>query len=217
MAEDAARSVVRDVDGYPITPDTVVSAYWQRCFPMADERDGAIAWYRPAVRAVITWDRFKVPDSLRKVLKRAPYRITMDTAFDAVIAGCADRRTTWISRDVEALYRELHRLGTGHSVEAWDASGALVGGLYGLAIGGCFCGESMFHRADDAAKACVVHLVGHLQARGFRILDCQQQSPHMQRFGAYEITDRAYARLLADCRFEPGWVPPTAGSGGPGA
>ena len=207
MAEDGAppARVVRDVDGFPVTPDTVLAAYAQRCFPMADARDGPIAWYRPPTRAVLTWDRFKVPDSLRKMLKKQPFRLSLDEAFPTVIAACAERSSTWISRDVEALYVALQRRGIGHSVEAWDAGGALVGGLYGLALGACFCGESMFHRADNAAKACVVHLVGHLQARGFRLLDCQQQSPHMQRFGAYEISDRAYAGLLKTCQGEIAW------------
>lgn len=200
-------AVVRDVDGYPITSDTVLAAYWQRCFPMADTRAGRIAWYRPAHRAVVTWDRFKVPPSLRKTMRHEPFRITSDRAFPEVIAACAGRSSTWISHDVEALYLDLHQRGIAHSLEAWDASGALVGGLYGLAIGACFCGESMFHRADDAAKICVVHLVERLKARGFRLLDCQQQSPHMQRFGAYEISDLAYAALLEECRAELAWEP----------
>jgi leucyl/phenylalanyl-tRNA--protein transferase len=209
---DGGQVVVRDVDDHPVTPETVLIAYAQRCFPMADHREGRLAWFRPQRRAVITWDRFSVPDSLRKVLKRQPYRLTVDRAFAQVIRACSERSTTWISHDVEALYVELHRQGHGHSVEAWDADGALVGGLYGLAIGGCFCGESMFHRKPDASKACVVHLVGLLRAAGFALLDCQQQSPHMQRFGAVEITDRAYARLLAECPDERAW--PTLSDGG---
>ncbi len=193
-----ADPLIRDVDGHPITPDTVLAAYRMRCFPMAETRGGPIAWYRPNRRAVITWDRFTVPRSLAKVLRRQPYRITVDRAFPAVIAACAEREQTWISHDVEALYGELHQQGHVHSVEAWDAAGALVGGLYGLVLGSCFCGESMFHRANDASKACVVELVALLRAKGFVLLDCQQQTPHMERFGAYEISDRAYARLLAE-------------------
>ncbi len=195
-------TVVLDADGNPITPEVVLRAYGQRCFPMADHRRGGLSWYRPARRAVITWDRWKVPDSLRKRLKAQPYLISVNRAFPEVVAACAKRRSTWISHDIEQLYVALHRQGRAHSVEAWDADGALVGGLYGLAIGGCFCGESMFHRADDAAKACVVQLVGILRERGFAVLDCQQQSPHMQRFGAYEIDDADYARLLAGCAGE---------------
>lgn len=196
---------VRDIDGHPITPETVLTAYQQRCFPMAESRGGPIAWYRPQMRAVITWDRFTVPRSLAKVLRKEPYRITVDRCFPQVIAACAERDSTWISHDVEALYVALHRQGHAHSVEAWDADGALVGGLYGLAIGGCFCGESMFHRAADASKACVVHLASRLQERGFAMIDCQQQTPHMERFGAYEIADRTYARMLIGCAGSLAW------------
>lgn len=191
-------AVIRDADGCVITPELVLRAYARRCFPMADERGGAVHWFRPERRAIITWDRWKVPDSLRKVMKRQPYRITADQAFPQVIAACAQRSTTWISHDIEALYTELHRRGHAHSVEAWNAAEELVGGLYGLVIGGCFCGESMFHRADDAAKICVVNLVETLQANRFTILDCQQQTPHMERFGAYEVSDATYASLLRE-------------------
>lgn len=201
--------VVRDIDGHPITPETVLIAYRQRCFPMAETRGGPIAWYRPARRAVITWDAWRVPRSLAKTLRRNPFRLTIDRAFPAVIAACAARDSTWISHDVERLYLALHQQGHAHSVEAWDEGGALAGGLYGLAVGGCFSGESMFHLADDAAKACVVALVAHLRERGFALLDCQQQSPHMQRFGAREITDRDYARLLSACPDDRPWLTPT--------
>ncbi len=188
-----------DADGYPVTPEVIVTAYWQRLFPMADTRRGRFRWYRPEVRAVITWDRYKIPVSLAKVMKRQPYRITIDAAFDRVIAACAERSSTWISHGIERLYTALHHLGIAHSVEAWRGE-ELVGGLYGLCLGSCFCGESMFHRADDASKICLVHLAEHLQERGFDLLDCQQQTPHMERFGAREIPDNAYAELLERCQ-----------------
>lgn len=187
---------VLDADDHPVTPDLVLQAYRQGCFPMADDRAGRIRWYRPLHRAIITWDRWKVPRSLVKVAKNQPFTLTMDRAGAAVIAACAERDETWISHDVEALYVELFRQGQVHSVEAWQGD-ALVGGLYGVALGGCFCGESMFHLANDAAKLCVMHLVEHLRAQGFTLLDCQQQTPHMERFGAYEVEADAYARLLA--------------------
>ncbi len=199
--------MIRDAEGTPITPALLLHAYRERAFPMADHRRGAIRWFRPETRAVITWDRFRIPDSLRKTMRKAPYRLTVDRAFADVIAACAQRRSTWISPAIEQLYTELHRLGHAHSVEAWDAAGALVGGCYGLAIGGVFSGESMFHRADDAAKLCIVELVARLRAGGFSVLDCQQQSPHMARFGAVEIGDDAYAALVAaapDARFPAG-------------
>lgn len=197
MAE--ASRTIRDLHGQAVTPEVVLIAYRElRCFPMCAARDQPIGWYRPQRRAILTWDRYRVPRSLAKVLRnRRPYRITVDRAFAAVIAACAERPETWIGRDIEALYTELHRLGHAHSVEAWDGEGRLVGGLYGLSVGGCFCGESMFHRADDASKACVVHLVGLLQSLGYSLLDCQQQTAHMARFGAYEVDDRTYAALLA--------------------
>jgi leucyl/phenylalanyl-tRNA--protein transferase len=194
--------IVLDADGYPVTPELVLEAYWQRCFPMADHRNGRLRWFRPATRAIITWDRWKVPDSLERRMRKQPYRITIDTAFATVVAACAERQSTWICGDIERLYIELHRRGIAHSLEAWDADGALVGGLYGLTLGSCFCGESMFHRADDAAKLCVVTLVGRLRANGFAMLDCQQQTPHMARFGAYELADDEYAAKLELCREE---------------
>lgn len=204
--EHPAHVTVKDADGNPVTPDVILNAYWQRCFPMADTRRGRFRWYRPATRAVITWDAWKVPESLDKVIRnKRPYRITFDGDFPAVIAQCAERDSTWISLGIEKLYVALHRLGVAHSVEAWDAEGNLVGGLYGIALGACFCGESMFHRAPDASKICVVHLVRHLQERGFRLLDCQQQTPHMERFGAREIPDGEYAALLDACRLPVSW------------
>ena len=190
---------VIDADGYVITPEVVLAAYSQGCFPMADARVGRLRWYRPEVRAVITWDRWKIPKSLEKVARnRQPYRITFDQAFARVITACAQRESTWISGDIEALYVALHHQGHGHSVEAWDANGDLVGGCYGLAIGGIFCGESMFHRATDASKLCVMALVERLMAKGFAVLDCQQQTPHMERFGAYEIDDVDFLDLLTE-------------------
>jgi leucyl/phenylalanyl-tRNA---protein transferase len=204
--DDPAAVTVMDAEGHPITPQVILNAYWQRCFPMAETRRGRFNWYRPETRAVITWDAWKVPESLQKVIRnQRPYHITIDSAFARVIALCAERDSTWISLGIEKLYVALHQLGVAHSVEAWNPAGELVGGLYGIALGGCFCGESMFHRAPDASKICVVTLVAHLRARGFRLLDCQQQTPHMQRFGAREIPDSAYAQLLAECAEPRPW------------
>ena len=196
--------VVRDADGYPITPAVIMAAYWQRMFPMAETRRGRFRWYRPEVRAVLTWDRYKIPESLRKTMRHEPYRLTIDAAFPRVIEACAERDSTWISLGIERLYIALHQLGIAHSVEAWQGD-ELVGGLYGLCLGSCFCGESMFHRADNASKLCLVHLVSHLQARGFDLLDSQQQTPHMSRFGTFEITDADYAKRLEGCRRECPW------------
>ncbi len=190
---------VRDADGTVVGAELLLEAYRQRCFPMAEGRDGTFRWFRPATRAVITWDAFHVPRSLRRRAATGAVQLTRDQDFAAVIRACADRRETWISHQLEALYLDLHALGKAHSVEAWDADGSLIGGLYGLVLGGCFCGESMFHRVADASKLCVLHLVEHLQQREFALLDCQQQTPHMARFGAREIPDADYAALLENC------------------
>jgi leucyl/phenylalanyl-tRNA---protein transferase len=195
---------VVDESGAEITPDLILRAYLARCFPMAEHRHGPIAWYRPARRSIITFDRFHVPRSLAKVARQAPFRLSTDEAFPAVIAGCADRRTTWISAGLEQLYIELHRQGHAHSIEAWDGE-ELVGGLYGLAIGGCFCGESMFHRRPEASKLCVLELVRVLKDHDFRLIDCQQQTAHMARFGARLVSDRDYAQLLAECPERRRW------------
>jgi leucyl/phenylalanyl-tRNA--protein transferase len=195
-----AEPSVIDADGFPITAEVVLQAYRQRCFPMADDRQGKLRWFRPQRRAIITWDKWKIPESLAKKMRKNPFTITFNQAFARVVAECARRQNTWISPDIELLYGVLHRNGHGHSVEAWNARGELIGGLYGLSIGGCFCGESMFHKADDAVKICVVKLVERLRERGFNLLDCQQQSPHMERFGSREVSDEEYAKLLEGCR-----------------
>ena len=190
--------IIYDAHGCLVTPDLVLRAYQSRCFPMADHREGVINWYRPVMRAVVTWDRFRIPRSLQKTWQRTALTVTCDTAFDQVIDRCAARDETWISRDLQRLYQELHERGRAHSVEAWDADGRLVGGLYGLAIGGVFCGESMFHTVPDASKYCVIVLVESLRRSGFGLLDCQQQTPHMERFGARLISDADYEALLLD-------------------
>ena len=191
--------LVFDADGTPIMPDLLLHAYRDRLFPMAEDREERFRWFRPPVRAVITWDTWRIPRSLKKIAKKQPYRISFDEDFEGVIAQCAERSDTWICRDIERLFIAAYKRGYAHSVEAWRDD-ELVGGLYGLCIGGCFCGESMFHRADHASKLCVIALVERLQASDFGLLDCQQQTPHMQRFGAYEVTDSAYAALLAQHR-----------------
>lgn len=189
-------SEIHDLAGRVVTPEIIVNAYCERCFPMSDDRDSPLNWYRPEDRAVIDWQSWKVPRSMRKQWNKAPYRLSHDTAFAQVIAACADRESTWIGHDIENLYMQLHDMGIAHSVEAWNEHDELVGGVYGLSLGAAFCGESMFHRAPDASKLCVMYLVRHLQDRGFRLLDCQQQTPHMQRFGAYLIDDQEYQEIF---------------------
>jgi leucyl/phenylalanyl-tRNA--protein transferase len=163
---------------------------------MADPSDGSISWYSPDPRAIIPLDQFRVSRSLRRVVTRRDFEVLHDTAFSEVIRSCADRPETWISADVMAVYADLHRRGVAHSVETWKG-GRLVGGLYGLAIGGAFFGESMFSTVSDASKVALVHLVNHLSAQGFLLLDAQFSTPHLASFGTVEVSREEYLRMLA--------------------
>lgn len=184
-----------------LTPAMIRHAYRMGIFPMADDA-GQLAWYRPRLRAVFPLEAFRVPRSLAKTMRRAPYVITRDAAFAEVLAGCADRASTWLSLEIRQAFLALHAEGLAHSVEAWR-EGRLAGGLYGLALGGAFFGESMFSRETDASKLCLVHLVGHLKARGFTLLDSQLPNPHFERFGQILIPHEAFtAQLEAALRLE---------------
>lgn len=177
-----------------LSPALIVHAYRQGIFPMADD-DGTINWYRPDPRAVFPLDTFHVPKSLAKTLRQGKFEVRIDADFEGVMRGCAGRDETWISNGIIEAYTALHRLGAAHSVEAWQG-GELVGGLYGVALGGAFMGESMFSRATDASKVCLVHLVERLKARGFILLDSQMPTEHLARFGQIEIPHEAYMRQL---------------------
>jgi leucyl/phenylalanyl-tRNA---protein transferase len=186
-----------------LRPDLLLHAYSQGLFPMADPRARArIGWYAPDPRALIPLDdRFRVPRSLRRLVRQGTYTVTTNRAFEGVIRACAapapGRESTWISQEIEAAYTALHHLGYAHSVECWQA-GALVGGLYGVALRGAFFGESMFHTARDASKVALVHLVERLRAGGFVLLDTQFLTEHLVRFGAYEVPRAIYERRLAE-------------------
>jgi leucyl/phenylalanyl-tRNA--protein transferase len=178
-----------------LQPDLLLSAYASGIFPMADE-DGEIYWYSPDPRAVIELDAFHVTRSLRKVIARRRYDISVDTAFAAVMQACADRAEgTWISADIVDAYCRLHALGYAHSVEA-RREGRLVGGLYGVALRGAFFGESMFFRETDASKVALAFLVERMQQRGFVLLDVQFMTEHLRQFGACEIPRQDYLRRL---------------------
>jgi leucyl/phenylalanyl-tRNA---protein transferase len=178
-----------------IPPETLLRAYSQGVFPMAD--DGEILWFSPEQRGLIPLDeRFHVPHGLARSLKRGPFRIRFDTAFPEVMRACADRQDTWIDEVILESYCELHRLGFAHSVECWDEDG-LQGGLYGVELPGVFFGESMFSRRTDASKVALVALVGRLRERGFRLLDTQWMTPHLSRFGGYELPRESYHKALA--------------------
>lgn len=173
---------------------TVLYAYTRGIFPMADSQ-GQIHWYAPDPRAILEHERLHVSRSLRATLRKGLYEIRMDSAFTEVMRACAAREETWISETFIQTYTELHHLGLAHSVEAWRA-GQLVGGLYGVALGGAFMGESMFSRAPDASKVCLVALVEHLKSRGYILHDVQFLTPHLASLGASEIPRREYERRL---------------------
>jgi leucyl/phenylalanyl-tRNA--protein transferase len=184
-----------------LTPDLLLRAYAIGVFPMAESRmDHDVYWIDPDRRGIIPLDRFHVPRRLRRLLRRSPFEVRCDTAFAAVIRKCSeptpDRPDSWINESIMQLYEELFELGFAHSVETWQDD-RLVGGLYGVAIGAAFFGESMFSRASNASKVALVHLVARLSKGGFALLDTQFTTRHLQQFGAVEISRRDYRRRLA--------------------
>jgi leucyl/phenylalanyl-tRNA---protein transferase len=186
----------------PLSPDLLLKAYAIGVFPMAEGRaDSRIVFVDPDRRGVLPFERFHVPRSLRKTIRRKVFEIRCDTAFADVLDGCAastdKRRDTWINPEIERLYNQLYRLGFAHSVETWR-EGKLVGGLYGVALGAAFFGESMFSRETDASKVALVALVERLQRGGFTLLDTQFLTEHLSRFGAVEIPREDYRRQLED-------------------
>ncbi|RAI58576.1 leucyl/phenylalanyl-tRNA--protein transferase [Roseicella frigidaeris] len=185
-----------------ITPDLMLRAYRAGLFPMAESRRGdRLYWLDPERRGVIPLDAgFHMPRRLLRTVLSGPYRVTADADFAAAIAGCAapapGREDTWINPEIEFLFLSLHRQGHAHSVEVWQED-ALVGGLYGVVLGGAFFGESMFSRARDASKVALVHLVARLRLGGFTLLDSQFLTEHLAQFGAHEIPRAEYKRRLA--------------------
>ncbi|MFU8805537.1 MAG: leucyl/phenylalanyl-tRNA--protein transferase [Bradymonadaceae bacterium] len=178
----------------------VVSAYAQGVFPMAHpEENDRVYWYAPDPRAILPLDDFHVSRRLAQIVRQEKFDVRVDTAFSNVMKACAEPRPdqprTWISEGLTEVYEELHTLGYAHSVEAWQGD-ALVGGLYGVALGGLFAGESMFSREDNASKVCLVHLVDRMRERGYELLDIQFMTNHLRRFGATEISRAEYERRL---------------------
>lgn len=189
----------------PLTPELLLTAYSRGYFPMAESaRDPGYFWVYPERRGIIPLDGFHLPRKLAKRMRQQPYRVRVDADFPAVIAACAEaspdpgspRRNTWINATIRDAYTKLHRLGFAHSVEAYDAEGALAGGLYGVRLGGAFFGESMFSRQTDASKVALAHLVARLKTGGFKLLDTQFVTPHLMQFGATELPRAAYLELL---------------------
>ena len=192
-----------------LSVDLLLSAYAQGIFPMAHE-DGQIYWYAPDPRAILPLDGLHVSRSLMRLIRSGRYEIRFNTAFLEVMMACAasgpDREETWINDEIIEAYNWLHELGFAHSVEAWE-DGELVGGLYGVGLRGLFAGESMFSRRPNASKVALYYLVQRLRERGFRLLDVQFMTPHLQRLGAVEISKRRYLALLnkalaVDARFD---------------
>jgi leucyl/phenylalanyl-tRNA--protein transferase len=216
-----------------ITPDMLIMAYSQGAFPMAQQASGKVAWYTADPRAVIPLDeKFHVPKSLARRVRSGRFTITFDRAFEHVMRACALPRNaqseTWINASLIEAYVAMHKMGLGHSVEAWlpieaarkhagggvtdgaralapnsDAGAeagvpgmTLVGGLYGVSLGGAFFGESMFSVATDASKVCLVRLVEHLRSRGFALLDTQFSNPHLTQFGVQEVAAKDYLKRL---------------------
>ncbi len=205
-----------------LTTDMLIWAYSHGIFPMADSRHGRLNWYSADPRAILPLDQFRTSRSLRKRVRRGDYTIRFDSAFEQVIRHCAHPRRyegeTWINDQIIETYTDLHVEGFAHCVEAWRPVGVndepahdannepirpfqqdgeeLVGGLYGVSLAGAFFGESMFALATDASKVCLVHLVEHLKARGFVLLDSQMNSAHMAQFGTVDIPREVYLEKL---------------------
>jgi leucyl/phenylalanyl-tRNA--protein transferase len=183
-----------------ITPEVLLKAYACGIFPMAEDADDpTLYWIEPEKRGIIPLPHFHIPARLARSVRTTPFTVRVDRDFDAVIAGCAEpaagRRSTWINDRIRNLYRKLFERGFCHTVEVYDGE-ALIGGLYGVSLGAVFFGESMFHRARDASKIALVHLVARLKAGGYQLLDTQFVTEHLRTFGAHEVSRRQYHRLL---------------------
>jgi leucyl/phenylalanyl-tRNA--protein transferase len=191
-----------------ITPQILLRAYSIGLFPMAESaEDEELFWVEPRERAVFPLDDFYVSRSLAKTVRRDIFEVRIDHDFDAVIDACAapapGRTSTWINGEIRRLYRALFKLGSVHTVECWR-DGRLAGGLYGVALGAAFFGESMFHRETDASKVALTHLVARLRVGGFRLLDTQFMTEHLASLGATEVSREAYRQLLRGAMAPPG-------------
>ena len=212
---------------FRLTPDMLLRAYRAGIFPMAEAADDPeLFWVDPERRGILPLDGFHLPRRLRRVVRQDRFEVRVDSDFAATLRACAEatekRPNTWINAEIVRLYTALHARDAAHSVECWQ-DGALVGGLYGVSIGGAFFGESMFSRAADASKVALVHLVALMRVGGYRLLDLQFVTEHLAQFGAVEVSRAQYRRLLAEalayrCVFPRGFAGAGAGSaGGDGA
>jgi leucyl/phenylalanyl-tRNA--protein transferase len=190
-----------DSGSHTITPQILLRAYSIGMFPMAEGADDpTLFWVDPEMRGIFPLDRMIIPRKLARTIRSDRFEVRIDDDFDAVIEGCAasaqDRPNTWINARIRRLYRDLFDFGFVHTVEAFDETGARVGGLYGVKIGAAFFGESMFHRATDASKVALMHLAARLRAGGFQLLDTQFVTPHLATMGAVEVPRDAYHAML---------------------
>lgn len=181
---------------YGIDITEILEGYRQGYFLMADEQTNSLCWYASRARTLMPLDeRFRYPKSLQRVLNQNRFSVAIDRDFAAVVDGCANRETTWISKELKLIYVALNKAGWAHSFEAWQGD-CLAGGILGLVIGGIFIGESMFFNISEGSKVALVKLVEHLRSRNFQLFDAQLMNPHLARFGAYQVTDKEYRRLL---------------------
>lgn len=183
-----------------ITPEILLNAYAAGYFPMAESRhESELYWFNPPRRGIIPLDGFHTPRKLARLVKQKPFEIRIDTAFDAVMRNCAQPRPnhpdSWINSRILILYGKLHRMGYAHSVECWQEK-RLVGGVYGVSLGGAFFGESMFSKVPNASKVALVHLVARLRAAGYQLFDTQFVNDHLKQFGVIEIRKKDYLALL---------------------
>lgn len=195
MKAEQAKLMTHMSKQHVLKPEILVSAYSQGYFPMPEEETGEILWYRPDPRAIFPLDGFKVSRSLRKKINSKRFTITYSQDFSKVVEGCAKRETTWITEDIKEAFYLMHRLHAAHSVEIWQDE-HLVGGVYGLSLGGAFFAESMFHYVTDASKIALYYLVERLNEKKFELLECQFLTHHLASLGAIEINDREYIKLL---------------------
>jgi leucyl/phenylalanyl-tRNA--protein transferase len=196
-------------DDVRLTPDLLLRAYASGIFPMGDDRTGDVRWYAPDPRAHLPLSDFHIPHNLRRRVRRRAFSVTSNRAFERVIRACADRERTWITPRLIRAYTRLHEHGAAHSVECWQDD-ELAGGLYGVALGGAFFGESMFFHVSNASKVALVHLVRQMRAGGFVLLDTQYSTEHLERFGVVEIPRDAYMKRLDEALgVETTWWPLT--------
>ncbi len=178
-----------------LKPDNMLRLYASGAFPMADEATGNINWFMPEVRTVIPLENYNIPRSARKAIEKIDFEIRFNTNLMAVVEGCADRETTWISNELIDAYRRLKKRRHIHTVETW-LNNKLVGGLFGVTFRGAFFGESMFSKVSEASKAALIALIKHLKDKDFVLLDVQYMTDHFKMFGAKEISLEEYTKLL---------------------